>query len=52
MTEKSGTFTKVFGRELKIQVSEFFGAERKKRGNVTYSCPCKMIIIAKLMDKS
>lgn len=50
MTEKSGTFTKVFGRDLKIQVSEFFGVERKK--NVTYSCPCKMIIIAKLMNKS
>ena len=30
MTEKSGTFTKVFGRDFKIQVSEFFGTERKK----------------------
>lgn len=54
MTEKSGTFTKIFGRDLKMQVSELFGAKRKKgkEGNVTYSCPCKIIIIAKLMNRS
>lgn len=49
MPNKSGTFTKAFGRDLKMQVSDFFSAGKK---NVAYSCPHKMIITARLMNKS